>query len=66
MTTDITTRLRLERSDLCVEAAIAIEQLRERLSFAEAQLAATRGTVAQPAADEPATFTHNVPPSAPR
>ena len=48
------------------DAAAEIARLLRRIVELEAQLAATLGTVARPALDEPATITHDIPPSAPR
>ena len=48
------------------DALVEIERLRARNVELEAQLAATLGTFAKPAEDEPATYTHDVPPNAPR
>ena len=47
------------------EALAEIERLRARILELEAGHAITHGTLAQPTPDEPATITHNVPPSAP-
>ena len=43
-----------------------IERLRARINELEAAAAVTRGTLAAPTPDEPATYTHDVPPNAPR
>lgn len=65
--TDIIVRLRLEATTLALEAAETIENLRERLGFAEAALAIIKGTLeeahARPA--EPFRVT-DAPPSTPR
>ena len=66
MTTDIVIRLRLDGSELSLEAAKEIDFLRECLTQAEAALATAKGTLARPIEDQPATITHNVPPNAPR
>ena len=50
------------------EALAEIRRLRVLITDLEAVLAATRGTLAKPTPDDdqPATYTHNVPPNAPR
>ena len=65
MNTDITVRLRLEGTDLCIEAAKEIDFLRECLTQAEVALATAKGTLARPAEDEPSRYTYNYLPSAP-
>ena len=58
--------------DRLAEMAAEIERLRARVAEFEAAISAaaalsfgTMGTLQQPTPDEPATITHNVPPSAP-
>ena len=48
------------------EAMAEIRRLRARLAELEAQAATAFGTLERPAEDEPATYTHDVPPNAPR
>ena len=48
------------------EAMAEIRRLRVRIMEYEAIAAAAAGTLAQPAEDEPATITHDIPPNAPR
>lgn len=50
--TDIVVRLRLEGSDVCVEAAQEIEHLRECLGFANTALMTIKGTLEQGRQDE--------------
>lgn len=67
--TDIVIRLRLEASVVALEAAETIENLRERLAFAEHALAIIRGTLEEARAargDEPFSVTQDVPPTTPR
>jgi hypothetical protein len=47
------------------EALAEIERLRARIIELEAEHAITHGTLAQPTPDEPATYVHDVKPSAP-
>jgi hypothetical protein len=47
------------------EAMAEIRRLRARILELEAGAAVTFGTLEQPTDDEPAAYTHNVPPSAP-
>jgi hypothetical protein len=47
------------------EAMAEIRRLRARVAELETAAAVTLGTLAQPTPDEPARYTHNVPPSAP-
>jgi hypothetical protein len=47
------------------EAMAEIRRLRARIAELETAAAVTLGTLAQPTPDEPARYTHNVPPSAP-
>jgi uncharacterized protein YaaN involved in tellurite resistance len=42
-----------------------IERLRARIAEMETAAAVTLGTLAQPTDDEPARYTHDLPPSAP-
>lgn len=50
------------------EADWHISSLQRRITELEAQLATTHGTLAKPTPDDdqPATYTHDVPPNAPR
>jgi hypothetical protein len=48
------------------EAMAEIRRLRARILELEAGAAVTFGTLEQPTDDEPAAYTHNVPPNAPR
>ena len=47
------------------EALAEIRRLRVRIMEYEAQAAVAHGTRAKPTEDEPAAYTHNVPPNAP-
>ena len=55
-------------TDRLAEMAAEIERLRARVAQLEALVtvgAGTMGTLQQPTPDEPATITHDIPPSAP-
>lgn len=47
------------------EALAEIERLRARILELEAELAITHGSLTRPEPDEPATYVHDVKPSAP-
>jgi hypothetical protein len=47
------------------EAMAEIRRLRARIAELETAAAVTLGTLAQPTPDEPARYTHDLPPSAP-
>jgi hypothetical protein len=47
------------------EAMAEIRRLRARIAELETAAAVTFGTLAQPTPDEPARYTHDLPPSAP-
>jgi hypothetical protein len=47
------------------EAMAEIRRLRARVAELETAAAVTFGTLAQPTPDEPARYTHDLPPSAP-
>jgi hypothetical protein len=47
------------------EAMAEIRRLRARIAEMETAAAVTLGTLAQPTDDEPARYTHDLPPSAP-
>jgi hypothetical protein len=47
------------------EAMAEIRRLRARIAELETELAVIAGTLAQPTDDEPARYTHDLPPSAP-
>lgn len=64
--TDIVVRLRLEGSDVCVEAAQEIEHLREALGFAQAALATIKGTLEQGQPDAPPFHIEDAAPNTPR
>lgn len=48
------------------EAMAEIRRLRARIIALEAETAIAAGTLVQPADDAPTTYTHDVPPNAPR
>lgn len=59
--TDIVVRLRLESSELCVEAADTIEHLREALGFANTALMSIKGTLEDRRDDPPFSVTEEAP-----
>lgn len=66
---DLQARIETVEAGIAVTArehARHVSRLQARITELEAQLAATLGTVARPTPDEPATITHDIPPSAPR
>lgn len=65
MTTDIVERLRLDDTELTLEAAAEIERLRMLIARYEALAAAARGTLEAPQPDASFTVT-DAPPSTPR
>lgn len=64
--TDIIVRLRLEGSELCVEAAETIETLRECLVFASTSLMSIKGTLEEGHKDAPPFSLTDAAPNTPR
>lgn len=64
--TDIVVRLRIEGSEVCIEAADIIEHLREALGFANAALTTIKGTLEQGHKDEPPFSITDAAPDTPR